>query len=155
MPAQLRIGVWRNGRRAALVTTNVPGGEASIPIAGIRAPGLYVLHIQAADHDQVAAATASVLVGRRLPIGYARGFIRSRFELFETFDDGPHVSLACRRMAAGRVDCAAREGRRCVSIVSLRVERDGTLSVWPYNGGRRCRFSRERGAPPTRRPIGS
>ena len=76
-PAQLRIGVWRDGRRAALVTTNVAGGEASIPIPRIHGPGLYVLHIQAADHHQVAAATASVLVGRRLPMAYARGFIRS------------------------------------------------------------------------------
>ncbi len=83
-PAQLRIGVWHNGRRAALVTTTVAGGETSVPIAGIGGPGLYVLHIQAADHRQVAAATASLLVGRRLPMAYARGFIRSRLELFET-----------------------------------------------------------------------
>jgi DNA-binding beta-propeller fold protein YncE len=148
-PAQLRIGVWRGGERAALVTANVLGGDASVPIPTVHSPGLYWIHIQAADHDQIAAASASVLVGARLPLRYARDFIRGRLDLFEQFGEEEHVSLACRRMTAGRIDCAMRAGkrRRCVGIASLRVERDGTLSVWQYDGGRRCRFSRRSGEP--------
>jgi hypothetical protein len=154
-PAQVRIGIWRAGKRAALVTTNVAGGDAQVPIPAVRTPGLYRIHVQAADHDEIAAASATVLVGGRLPLDYARTFIRGRLDLFEQFGDEAHVSLGCRRMATGRIDCAMRERRRCVGIASLRVERDGTLSVWEYDGGRRCRFSIRRGEPAARRPVGS
>jgi hypothetical protein len=154
-PSQLRIGVWRGGRRAALVTIQVPAGDAAIPIPDVHVGGQYRIHVQAADHDDIAAASAFVLVGGRLPVAYARDFLRGRLNLLEAYDDFEHVTLRCRRLGIGRVDCAMRTDRgRCAGIASLRVERDGTLTLWSYDGGRRCRFDRARGEPPTRRGPG-
>jgi hypothetical protein len=153
-PAQVRIGVWRGARRGALVTAQVGAGESAVPIPGPLAAGAYWAHVQAADHEGLADTGATVLVGG-LPVAYARDFIRSRLDLFETFSDAEHVEIACRRMARGRVDCAMRARARCVGIASLRQEPDGTLSVWQYDGGRRCRFSQRRGDPAKRRAPGT
>ena len=150
LPAQVRIGVWRDGKRAAFVTASVPGGDAAVPIPAVRASGVYTVHAQAADHDEVVAASAAVLVGTRLPLDYARDFIRSRFDLFEILYDTEHVDLRCRRMAAGRIDCATRAGGRCRGIAGLRREDDGTLATLAYDG---CRFSFERGEPAERRGL--
>jgi hypothetical protein len=150
LPAQVRIGVWRNGKRAALVTAPVPGGDATIPIPQVRASDVYGLHVQAADHDEVVAAQAAVLVGHRLPLGYARDFIRSRLDLFELVYDDEHVDLRCRRMSTARVDCAMRARRRCRAVASLRREADGSLATLVYRG---CRLSRERGERPMRRGL--
>jgi hypothetical protein len=149
LPAQVRIGVWRRGKRAALVTAPVPGGDAAIPIPQVHASGVYGLHVQAVDHDEVAATRADVLVGHRLPFDYARDFIRGRLDLFELVYD-EHVEARCRRMSATRVDCAMRAGRRCRGIAGVRREADGSLEVLAYSG---CRFSRRRGEPTRRRGL--
>ncbi len=150
LPAQVRIGVWRDGKRAALVTAPVPGGDMAIPLPQVRASGVYSLHVQAVDHDEVAAARADVLVGHRLPFDYARDFIRGRLDLFELVYDDEHVNVRCRRMSATRVDCAMRAGRRCRGVAGVRREADGSLEILAYSG---CRFSRRRGEPTRRRGL--
>jgi hypothetical protein len=142
IPGRLRISVWKRGRRVASTTTEVPGGDAAIPITTALRPGDYEVRARAMAGAQTAGARATVLVGGLLPVSYARGFIRSRLELFETFENAGRVRLRCRRMARGRVDCAMRQPRRCAGIATVRIRPDGTLSVAQYDGGRRCRFRR-------------
>jgi len=143
-PAQVRIGVWREDRRVALVTTTVPGGDAAVPIPGPIAPGELRVHVEAGAAD----ASASVLL-KVLPVAYVRSFIRSRLDLMEIYSDAPHVEIRCGRISARRVDCAERRGRRCVGVLTMRLERNGTLDVFEYDGGPRCR---SRG-PAKRRPL--
>jgi hypothetical protein len=136
--AQVRIGVWRGARRVAFVTTTVPGGDAAVPIPTSFTPGRLWVHVQAADHDGIADAGATVLF-QVLPVAYARDFIRDRLDLMEIYGDAPHVEIDCRRMSSRRVDCPMRRGRRCTGIVSMELERNGGLDVFAFDGGPRCR----------------
>jgi hypothetical protein len=142
--ARLYVGVWARGRRAAFTTTAVPGGDASVAIPVALRPGLYNVRVRAEGDGQIAAARADVLVGGLLPLAYARGFIRSRQELFRVFQDAPPSALDCRRMGRRRVDCGVVQLRHCSAVVTVRLRPDGTLAVAQYRGGRgrHCRFRR-------------
>lgn len=144
LAARIHVGVWRRGRRAASATALVPGGDATVPVPQTLQPGLYNVRVRAEGAGQLAAARADVLVGGRLPVSFARSFIRSRQELFRVFNDAPRARVRCRRIASRRVDCGIVQRRRCSAVATIRVQRDGTLAVAQYDGGhrRRCRFRR-------------
>jgi hypothetical protein len=139
LAADVQVGVWRHGRRAASVQATVPGGDAAIPIPVHLPGGDYQVRVRATAGGQVAAAHADVLVGGLLPVAYARSFVRNRLDLLEIFQDVGPFRIACRRVARGRVDCGLRQGRRCAGIVTVRVRADGTLRLTARRAGGRCR----------------
>lgn len=147
--AHVRVGVWKHGRRVATAAALVAAGDASIPITQPLPAGDYELRVRATDGHRRAATRIAVLVGGLLPVGFARGLIENRPDLFNGLGDPSSDGLTCRRIDRGAVDCARQLRRRCAGVASVALTPDGTLAVGQYGSGeRRCHF----GAPRRRAP---
>ena len=132
------------GRRIATAAADVAAGQSTVPIPDRIRQGLYTVRVRATGDGQLAAANAEVLVGGRLPRPFARRFLRSRLRLMRIFQDGGAFKLMCRRLSPGRIDCGVIKRRRCAGVLSVRVQRDGSLATTQYSGGNagRCRVRR-------------
>ena len=75
---------------------------------------------------------------------YAKRFVRSRLHLMRIHFGGDRFRIECRRVATGRIDCGVIRRRRCEDVITVRVQRDGSLATARYPGGdgRRCRNRR-------------
>ena len=136
IPAGLRVELWRRGRRFARVGAFAPGGTTVVPIPGRFEPGEYQLRVRATAGGQVSGARAAVLVGGLLPMAFARDWLRSRLDLFETYENQAPYTIHCRRLGRRRIDCAMVQQARCTGVASIRLALDGVLSVFAYDGGR-------------------
>lgn len=136
--AHVTVTAQRAGRVRARAALDAAAGDAVLPLGRLR-PGVYGVRVAAEAPGQVATAHAFVLAGGRLPVSFARDFIASRLDLFETFVGGAPKVAHCRRRGARRVDCALRRRHRCAGVVSVRLRGDGSLVVRQHRRNRRCR----------------
>jgi hypothetical protein len=83
----------------------VPARDSTIELPDRLPGGVYSVRVQASDAAQFSTARADVLVGRTLPVAYAREVIGDRSDLLPALADlWPMRDMRCRRATAERVE---------------------------------------------------
>ncbi len=139
--AHVRVEAWRAGRRLASTSADLRPGDSTIEVPERLAGGPYDVRVKASGSGGVSRARADVIVGRTLPVAYARELIAARTDLFGSLaGDQSEPRLRCRRATPTRVECGVIRRRRCVGVATVSLKDDGSLAVGEYAAarGREC-----------------